>query len=31
MNCLDFDAWTTVVEETDKNAEVVHATRLLVF
>ncbi|AQK99942.1 hypothetical protein ZEAMMB73_Zm00001d012608 [Zea mays] len=21
MNCLDFDAWTTVVEETDKNAE----------
>ncbi|PWZ07117.1 hypothetical protein Zm00014a_034810 [Zea mays] len=22
MNCIDFDAWTTVVEETDKNAEV---------
>ncbi|XP_020394061.1 uncharacterized protein [Zea mays] len=23
MNCLEFDAWTTVVEEMDKNAEVI--------
>ncbi|AQK45178.1 hypothetical protein ZEAMMB73_Zm00001d025971 [Zea mays] len=22
VNCLDFDVWTTIVEETDKNVEV---------
>ena len=29
MNCIDFDAWTTVVEETDKNAEVMFGQLLV--